>query len=256
MTKLKIKNRKDQNIAVIVDQVLNQKGLAFVMHGLSGTKDQPVTQTIAAAFTESGYTAVRFDTTNTFGESDGRYEDATTTNYYEDLEDVIKWASSEEWYEEPFVLVGFSLGGLCVGLFAEEYPEKVRGLAPISAVVSGKMMVGRENHKFVYKEWERTGWNVTESESRPGLIRRLPWSFVIDGLKYDLLPNANKLAMPVLMVVGEKDVSVDFESQKALFDKLPGQKESHIIAGGPHTFRDEKHLSELRQLLRSWIGKL
>lgn len=90
MEKLFIKNRKEQNISVIIERNESQKGLAFVMHGLSGFKEQTHIETIANAFKEKGFTTVRFDTTNTFGESDGRYEDATTTNYYEDLEDVIK----------------------------------------------------------------------------------------------------------------------------------------------------------------------
>jgi len=90
-----IKNRKDQKIAVLIEKPEHPKGLVFVMHGLSGFKEQPHIEAYANAFFENGYTAIRFDTTNTFGESDGNYEDATTTNYYEDLEDVINWAKSQ-----------------------------------------------------------------------------------------------------------------------------------------------------------------
>ena len=42
-----------------------------------------------------------------------------------------------KWYGEPFVLVGHSLGGISTALFAENYPDKVKALAPISTVVSG-----------------------------------------------------------------------------------------------------------------------
>lgn len=89
MEKIFIQNRKDQKISVIVEKAEDQKGLAFVMHGLGGFKEQPHIQTFADAFKEDGFTVVRFDTTNTFGESDGNYEDATVTNYYEDLEDRV-----------------------------------------------------------------------------------------------------------------------------------------------------------------------
>lgn len=41
MEKLFIKNRKNKNIAVVIDETENSKGLAFVMHGLSGFKEQP-----------------------------------------------------------------------------------------------------------------------------------------------------------------------------------------------------------------------
>ena len=59
------------------------------MHGLGGFKEQKHIQTFADAFLENNFTVVLFDTTHTYGESEGKYEDATTTNYYEDLEDVI-----------------------------------------------------------------------------------------------------------------------------------------------------------------------
>ncbi|MBI3458746.1 alpha/beta fold hydrolase [Candidatus Azambacteria bacterium] len=145
MEKLFIKNRKGENIAVLVEKNESQKGLAFVMHGLSGFKEQDHIAIFADAFKEKDFTVVRFDTTNTFGESDGKYENATMTNYYEDLEDVIKWAQEQKWYQEPFVLSGHSLGGMGTTLYAEKYPKKVLALAPISVVVSGKLIM--EAHK-------------------------------------------------------------------------------------------------------------
>src|SRR3989344_5417332 len=92
MEKIEIKNRKGQKIVVLLEETKKPKGLAFVMHGLSGFKEQPHIATFAQAFKDRGFIVVRFDTTNTYGESGGKYEDATTTNYYEDLEDIIEWA--------------------------------------------------------------------------------------------------------------------------------------------------------------------
>ena len=76
-----------------------------------------------------------------------------------------------------------------------------------------------------------------------------------DRLKYDLLPEVNKLTMPVLLIVGDKDDGTPPEHQKILFDKLPGKKELHIIKDAPHTFRDEKHLLEIKNLFLEWIDK-
>ena len=163
--KLNIKNRKGQKIVVLLEKSENQKGLAFVMHGLGGFKEQPHIMTFADAFKENGFTVVRFDTTNSIGESDGKYEDATTTNYYEDLEDVIAWSKSQEWYLEPFWLCGHSLGGISVALFAEKFPIKVESVIPVSAVVSGKLSLekNRQVQPEKIKEWERTGWKIAES---------------------------------------------------------------------------------------------
>ncbi|OGF69622.1 hypothetical protein A3H65_04000 [Candidatus Giovannonibacteria bacterium RIFCSPLOWO2_02_FULL_45_14] len=249
-----IKNRKSQKIVVLVEGRENKVGLAFVMHGLGGFKEQPHIQAMAEAFLENGYTVVRFDTTNTFGESDGKYEDATITNYYVDLEDVIKWAGGQEWYREPFVLAGHSLGGICTALFAEKYPKKVKALAPISTVVSVKLSF--ETKEEEAEEWKKTGWREKPSISIPGKIKRLPWSHMEDRLKYDLLPEIKKLSMPVLMVVGSEDVSTPLEHQKTLFNALSGQKEMHIINGSGHSFRNDSDQAELKNLFKDWIKKI
>ena len=99
MQKVFIKNRKDQKVSVIIEEVETPKGLAFVMHGLGGFKEQAHLEMIADLFKENGYTVARFDTTNTIGKSEGNFEDATVTNYYEDLEDVIKWSESQIWHQ-------------------------------------------------------------------------------------------------------------------------------------------------------------
>lgn len=272
MQKLFIQNRKGQKVAVVVEQAVPQKGLVFVMHGLGGFKEQPQTRAVAEELVERGYTAVTFDTTNTFGESDGRYEDATTTNYYEDLEDVIAWAKEsssatkrrlpplsgggQPLYQEPLVLIGFSLGGLCVALYAQRHPEKVKGLALIGTVVSGALSITGHAPHEEWRKWKETGWRETPSESKPGLIKRLPWSHMEDRLKYDLLPEAYKLTMPVLLVVGEKDESCPPEHQKILYAALPGSKELHIIPGAPHTLREHKHLEKLKQIFNDWLVRI
>ena len=225
MQKQFIQNRKGQKIAVIVDEPENASGLAFVMHGLSGFKEQSQIEVMAKTFVDHGYTTVRFDTTNTLGESDGNYEDATVTNYFEDLEDVIAWSKTRPWFQTPFALTGHSLGGMCTTLYAEQHPEEVKLLAPISSVISGALSLDLYEPEEL-ADWEKSGWHVSERRSKPGVTRRLAWSHVADRLKYDLLPNASKLMMPVMLVIGEND---DLRPhQQFLLDKLPGPKELHI----------------------------
>lgn len=257
MQKFFIQNRKGQKIAVIVEQSEAQaKGLAFVMHGLGGFKEQPHIRAMAEAFLENGYAVVTFDTTNTIGESDGKYEDATVTSSYADLEDLINWSKNQEWYIEPFILVGHSLGGFCTAYYAENNPNLVKAVTPVSALISGKLSIQTEKHNGYLDEWEKFGWRVTKSESKPGMIKKLPWSHILDRLKYDLLPNATKLTMPVLMIVGSEDNRCPVTHQKMLLDAVPGKKELQVIENAPHTFRTPEHLAELKQIFDQWIKKL
>lgn len=253
-----ILNRANKRICVVVEKTPKPKGLAFVMHGLGGYKDQAHIRTICKAFLAAGYTVVSFDTTNTFGESDGNYEDATVTNYYADLEDVIAWAKTQSWFTKPFVLAGHSLGGLCTALYAEKRPDTVKGLAPISTVVSGALSL--ETYKLFDEleqltKWKKAGIQITKSFDGKR-VKRLKYSHMEDRLRYDLLPDAARLTMPVLMIVGERDDSTPPVHQQILFDALPSKKEIHIINGAPHTFHEAPELAELNRLFTRWLNSL
>lgn len=256
MKKEIIKNRKGQKVVVIVEETPSQEGLAFVMHGLGGFKEQPHIQTMAEAFKERGYTVIRFDTTNTIGESDGKLEVATVTNYYEDLEDVIRWVQTQKWYQEPFFLAGHSVGAFCISWYAINYPEKVKAIAPISSFISGELFIKTLKVKESIEEWEKRGYREWESSSQPGLIKRLNWSFAPDSLKYDLLAKADKIKVPVLIIIGDQDTDVRLEHLKILYDKLAGKKEFHAIKGAPHTFREVTHLKEIKEIFSNWIDSL
>ncbi|MFH1582443.1 MAG: alpha/beta hydrolase [bacterium] len=256
MKKEIIKNRRGQKIVVIVEEAEKQKGLVFVMHGLGGFKEQPHIQTMAEAFNEKEYTVIRFDTTNSIGESEGKLELATLTNYYEDLEDVIEWAKKQRWYQQPFCLAGHSLGGFCVAWHALNHPDEVKAIAPISSFISGEIFIKTLGTKESIEDWEKGGYREWKSSSYPGLVKKLNWSFVPDALKYDLLTKAEEIKVPVLIIVGDQDTDTRQEHLKILYEKLTTKKELHIIKGAPHTFKENAHLREIKNIFLNWIDSL
>ena len=256
MKKEFIKNRDGKNISVLIDESENSNNLVFISHGLGSSKEESQLEVIAQAFKDNDFTVVRFDTVNGVGESDGKLDDATATNHCQNLEDVIKWAESQRWYHEPFWLAGHSLGSFSLIMFTLKYPEKVKAIAPISTVVSGKLFIDTEEIKSVLDDWRSKGLREWESSSRPGLIKRLKYGFIEDLLQYDLLNKVSKINCPVLMAIGDNDPTVLPEHQVKLFDLLQTEKEFHIIKGAKHTFRDENHLKELKTMVDNWIKKI
>ncbi len=257
MNKLLIKNRHNLKISLVTNEHPSSKGIVFIIHGLGGFKEQPHIQLVTQIFFSAGYTTIVFDTTNSIGESEGKYEDATLSGSYTDLEDVIQWSKNQLWYKEPFCLAGHSMGGYSVVRFAEEYPEIVKGVFAWAPVVSGELSYKSSEREVELAEWKRMGYKTRISNSKPGLELRLPWSHMVERLNHNLLPQAHKLTMPLLIVVGEEDTSCPPAHEKILFDAIPlSKKELVIIPKAPHTFRDEKHLEQLTDYLTSWLSKL
>ncbi len=247
-----IKNRVGQNISLMVEQ--GDKGIVFIMHGLGGFKEQNHIKAFANAF--SGFTRVLFDTTNSFGESEGDYENATVTNYLHDLEDVIDWASGQKWYREPFSLIGHSLGGLCVGVYAENNPERIEALALISPIISGKLnKEAQEKYRALeLEEWNRTGWRIEPSISKPGVLKKLNWTqHAKDGVQYDVLAGVSRLTMPVLLITGTEDRSSPAEHLQLLFAALPGKREIHLLEGAGHNFLKPEEIEQLTGIIQRWI---
>lgn len=256
--KVEIKNRKNQKIVAVINIPENSKGLAFTLHGLGGFKEQPHIMVLVDALLKNGYTVVNFDATNSIGESGGKYENATMKEHYEDLVDVINWAKTQSWYKEPFILAGHSLGGYAVARYAEDYPKEVKAVFPHAGVVAGELSYKAEEmfEPEKLKAWREIGWTTKISASKPGTELHLPWSHMEERLEHDLRPNASKLTMPVLFVVGENDKACSSGNQKALYDIIPGPKEMHIISSAPHTFKDPEHLAQLKIILSNWLNKI
>lgn len=251
--KTHILNKQKQKVVVLAEasQQHTQKGVVFVAHGLAGYKEQLHIQAIADVFKTQGYIVIRWDATNSFGESDGKFEDATVTSFYDDLKDVVAWSKQQPWYREPFLLSGHSLGALSCMLYAEEHPQEVKALIPVSPVISGELSVQAYGEQAIQK-WKETGTYDygTTPEGKP---RVLKWAHMEDRLQYNVLPDAAALTMPVLMIVGEQDDRTPVEHQKLLIEAIPGeQKEFHVIPDSGHVFYEKKELDALKHIVRNW----
>lgn len=247
MEKLFIKNRLNKNLALTLKKNNKQTGLAFIMPGLAATKEDSYVHTFMDSFFSKGFTVISFDVTNGVGESDGDYSQASFTGYYNDLEDVIAWSRKQDWWQEPFILAGHSMGGGCILHYAANYPENVLGVAPISTVIGGSQTIAK---------FGRNDLPAVKIANGQEIIKKLDWEpFRQDILQYDIVSRGHLLTMPVLMVVGENDLGTPLEDQRKLYDQLPGPKEIHTIKGAPHTFEEVEHLTEIKQIFHNWLDK-
>ena len=258
MQELSLKNRKGQTIVGDLEKPAGDiRGTCIVQHGWGGNRNRETVQAIKQGFLDSGFQTFNFDTTNSFGESDGDFEKSTLGLHWEDLEDVVKWAQQQEWFKEPLALTGHSKGGYAVARYAEEYPDEVAYLAPIAPVVSGKLSF-EAYEKFqpdFLKEWKEKG--VIEKEGKQGNVRREHWFQMEERLDHDLLPKAGNLTMPTLIVVGSEDHSCPLEHMEILKSKMPqGEVEIAVIEGAPHSYYKESEQMACTDAIKTWLSRV
>ncbi|MCK9445859.1 lysophospholipase [bacterium] len=253
MDKLFIKNRKVLEMAVVVDEIENQKGLVFLMHGFLSYKEHPLLLSTAQIFKENNFTTVLFDSTNSLGKSEGRMEDGTTTGYFEDLEDVIDWAKKQKWYDDKFYLVGHSLGGYCVAKYAAQN-ENVKNLILFNPKVLGEIFE-KNNDEEMIKEWKEKGLIEWESHSSPGVFKRKGYKYFEDGINHNLLEIAGNIKCPVLILSGDEDEVIPIEQQKELFDRIKSKKEIYIFKNGDHNLEGKEDSEEFINIISKNIAK-
>jgi pimeloyl-ACP methyl ester carboxylesterase len=155
-------------------------------------------------------------------------------------------------------LGGHSFGGGTSLMYAQDHPEKIKGLFPIATIISGELSLdtptSNPRRQSIAGKWKKDG--VLVQRRRNGDEKRLKWACMEDRLKYNLLTKAHELTMPVLMIVGDMDESTPLEHQQLLFNKLPGKKELHVIKGAVHTFDNSHERDELKRLLKSWASSI
>lgn len=249
----KINNRQDKRIVIEVEEAPESKGLAIVMHGLGRNRKSVPVRTIIESFLESGITTVSFDATNSYGQSGGKFEDATSSNYLEDLEEVIKWCKKQKWYKEPYWLAGRSLGALCITVHAVKRSKEVKSIISLSLPVSGRLLFKTDEYKD-WEQWKKEGKHTWTSEE--GIKKTLNWEYYEDVLKYDLAPYAATTKTPSLFIVGEDDKTTPKEHIEPFYNRYKGKKEFHIIKGASHKFRNKKHLDEIKKIMKKWIQSI
>lgn len=258
MERYSIKNRHGLKLVIQVDTPENPINLVFIAHGQGGFIEQKHIQAFTDAFLENNFRVVRFDATHSVGESEGNIMDVTYTGYIEDLEDVINWARTRPWFQQPFVLCGHSMGAQSTAWYAKNHADEVSAVAPLAPPVNYDLYVGTLDSEYM-KDWQEKGYVEMTSRSKPGVVKKVGWAVNESLKKYDLLPEANKLTMPVLLMVGEYDEPAPYENQKILLDSIPSKKKLVKIMDVEHSFRnnetseyDEK-LEEVKNIISDWL---
>jgi pimeloyl-ACP methyl ester carboxylesterase len=129
---------------------------AVVLHTGSGVGDRdgtaagiPTLGQIAGALADAGYLAVRYDKRG-FGQTGGRAESATLSDFAEDLRSVVRYLEKRKDVDpRRIVVLGHSEGGW-VALLAASREKKIAGVIAISApsVTGAELVLEQQQHQL------------------------------------------------------------------------------------------------------------
>lgn len=256
--RFEIKNRHGLKLVIKVDTPGNPKDLVFIAHGQGGSMAQVHIQAFGQAFFENNYRVVYFDATHALGESEGELIDVTYDNYIEDLEDVINWARTQDWFQQPFALCGQSMGAQSTAWYAEHHPKEIKLLAPIAPTVNYDLWSKTMDPEFI-KQWQERGYKEELSRTL-GVMKKVGWGVAESLKKFDIVPGADKLTMPVFFMAGEFDQPCPAENQMKVYERIPERNKKFVkIAGAEHSFRNNEtqeygsEVQQAKEALSSWL---
>lgn len=253
-----ITNRNGLKLVIQVDEPDVCKGLVLIEHGQRGSKTDQHIQAFADAFLNNSYRVVRFDATHSQGESEGKLEDITYDTHISDLEDVIMWAKHQPWLEAQLALCGHSMGAQAAAWYAEHHPSEISLLLPMAPTINYDLWEKAENSEAT-QDWKKQGYIENRSRST-GKIVRVGWQVNESLKKFDILPFASRLTMPVLNIVGDHDVPCPVTNQEVFMQKIASSdKQLVVLPGLEHSYRDfdtneySEKLHQVTDTIDNWL---
>lgn len=251
-----IKNK--QGLPLIGEVLRNPQngGVAVIVHGIGAYRSEPLMQALTDAAYGAGMTVVRYDATNSFGESGGKLKDMRFSTYADDLDAVLTLVKVQSWGRGPYVLLGHSLGSAAVLHYAAQYPTDVMKLVLVSCVVGGNWWLKAHEDAIpdTLKNWRETS---SLPKSHPIMKDRsgeVSWAYAADIQQRDFIKNdAPKVKCPTLLVVGSIDPITPVAAQQDLQKALGGKTKLHVVQGCGHTFKSASQQQELKDTITTWL---
>lgn len=194
---------------------------------------------------EHGLAYVRFDYRG-HGQSDGKFEDGTFTDWLNDTLLVL-----DELADAPVIAVGSSMGGWIALLAAMKRPGKIRGLVGIASSPDFTEDIWHRRMNDEQRElMNRQGFITQPSEYReePVIITKE----LLESGKDHLLLHKNfiDLDIPVTLIHGKKDADVPWQKSKQLH-RLIGEDHCELILvpDGEHRLSREQDLELIGEIV-------
>ncbi|MEM5778099.1 MAG: alpha/beta fold hydrolase [Candidatus Aenigmatarchaeota archaeon] len=231
--KIKIPSSKGKLAAVINYSEKKTGKLAILCSGYLDSKDYSHLKSLAEMLSKEGYTTVRFDSTGIW-ESEGDISDYTTTQYLEDIKNVLEYMLHQAKYKH-ILIGGHSRGGQVAILYAARDSR----ISLVLAIMPSSKLTTKMGQR--YKDWQKTGISTSYRDlpdnREKKIVFHVPYSHAVDKDRYDVVEDAKKVKVPIIFIAGEVDDQCPPELVGEIFDNANEPKKLVLIKGIEHDYR-------------------
>jgi pimeloyl-ACP methyl ester carboxylesterase len=230
--KVKIKTEKallSANFYIPLNK--NYKKLAIILPGFLDSKDYKHYSNLGKFLATKDYLSVIFDPAGTW-ESGNDMKIYSMSQYLSDIDDVVNYAKDifKKDFEE-IIIIGHSLGGRIALIYAARNENISKAIGLMASNISPIKWNKRE---------ERLSKRDYPGNKDMMIQFKVPFSFVEDAMKYDLLSEVSKINVPILLIAGENDEPERIESLKSIYEQANDLTKFVLMKGFGHNYRDNK----------------
>lgn len=230
-----IPNKKGLKLASVIHKP-DSNGIfpaVILLHGFTGYKEEEHIETLASGLASEGIVAIRFDASG-FGNSQGTIEkDFRFSNYLSDIDAVYDYLKSQEFVDKNRIGIwGHSMGAMLAIIFAAQN-NQIRAVCSVSAP---PLMGDSDKIALAMANWKEKGW-YARTFSKTGEEVKIPYSFIQDAQKFNVLDYVANVHASLLVVIGKVDDAVRPESTRKIFDAANEPKKLLEYEGMGHDYK-------------------
>ena len=228
-------NKLKQRIAY---KTVKGRGIGIIfIHGLNSDMNGEKALTVEKYARKHKLNFVRFDFRG-HGDSDGKFEDFTISDWKKDLVNVI-----DNLTRGPQILIGSSLGGWLMMLAARVRPSRVKGMIGLAAAPDfGDNLYNNLTIKNK-REIKNKGIIKYSSFGFSYFIRK---NFFINARKNKVLNKPYRYNKPLILIHGLNDNVVSSKVPKKILKKVTSKKiQIILLKNSDHRLSSKKDLQTL-----------
>lgn len=237
---IKSRNLTLRGMLHVPENIKGKIPVVCIFHGFTGNKMEPhfIFVKLSRLLEKKGIASVRFDFGGS-GESDGDFIDMTLSKELEDAKNILSYVKSLEFADlERIGVLGLSMGGAVASMLAGDCKDDIKSLclwAPAGNM--GEIIVSQRAKEEIDKIREIGFFDAG------GLL--VGKDFIDDVLNLDIYAKASAFDKNVLILHGDKDMTVPLNSSERYLDIYGTKSVLHIIEGADHTFNKKEWEDEV-----------